>query len=102
MEAVNGKSIGQRMRKGERFSSREILKTGIALSGILCYLPCTEPAGFLPGSEAGKYPHPRGWQSGDSGSGMSVEPGAGLVGSGKPKLQRSGAVRAGGDSRGRE
>lgn len=46
--------------------------------------------------------HPRGWQSGDSGSGMSVEPGAGLVGSGKPKLQRSGAVRAGGDSRGRE
>ena len=29
MEAVNGKSIGQRMRKGERFSSREILKTGI-------------------------------------------------------------------------
>ena len=28
---------------------------------------------------------------------MSVEPGAGLVGSGKPKLQRSGAVRAGGD-----
>ena len=33
---------------------------------------------------------------------MTVEPGAGLVGSGKPKLQRSGAVRAGGDSRGRE
>ena len=56
----------------------------------------------MPGSEAGKYPHPRGWQSGDSGSGMSVEPGAGLVGSGKPKLQRSGAVRAVGDSRGRE
>ena len=53
-------------------------------------------------TEGLQYLHPRGWQSGDSGSGMSVEPGAGLVGSGKPKLQRSGAVRAGGDSRGRE
>ena len=52
MEAVNGKSIGQRMRKGERFSSREILKTGIALSGILCYLP---------GSEAGQRDDNRAW-----------------------------------------
>ena len=46
MEAVNGKSIGQRMRKGERFSSREILKTGIALSGILCYLHAQNPPVF--------------------------------------------------------
>ena len=46
MEAVNGKSIGHRMRKGERFSSREILKTGIALSGILCYLHAQNPPVF--------------------------------------------------------
>ena len=34
------------MRKGERFSSREILKTGIALSGILCYLHAQNPPVF--------------------------------------------------------
>lgn len=46
MEVVNGKSIGQRMREGERFSSREILRTGIALSGILCYLHTQHPPVF--------------------------------------------------------
>lgn len=46
MEYVNGKSIGQRMRAGERFSRREILKTGIAVSGILCYLHAQHPPVF--------------------------------------------------------
>ena len=45
MEAVNGKSIGQRMRKGERFSSGNS-ENGIALSGILCYLHAQNPPVF--------------------------------------------------------
>ena len=61
MEAVNGKSIGQRMRKGERFPAGKFLKTGIALSGIRLLSPCTEPAGFLPGSEAGQRDDNRAW-----------------------------------------
>lgn len=46
MEYVNGKSIGQRMREGERFSYRQILKTGIALGEILCYLHARHPPVF--------------------------------------------------------
>lgn len=46
MEYVNGKSIGQRMRAGEQFSGREILKTGIAVSKILCHLHAQCPPVF--------------------------------------------------------
>ena len=46
MEYVNGKSIGQRMREGEQFSCRQILKIGIVLSEILRYLHAQHPPVF--------------------------------------------------------
>ncbi len=101
MEFWDGCDLRKMLDRRGRLSPGQAARIALQITEGLQYLH-ERPHPFLPGSEAGKYPHPRGWQSGDSGSGMSVEPGAGLVGSGKPKLQRSGAVRAGGDSRGRE
>ncbi len=46
MEYVDGKSIGQRMRTGEQFSRRRIVKTGIAVSKILWYLHTQNPPVF--------------------------------------------------------
>ena len=49
MEAVNGKSIGQRMRKGERFSQPGNSENGNCPERDSLLSPCTEPRRFSTG-----------------------------------------------------
>lgn len=46
MEYIDGKTIGQRMREGKLFSEKEILKTGIKISQILCFFQKQKPPVF--------------------------------------------------------
>ena len=52
MEYVKGKSLGEYLREGKRFSVNEILKYGMEIAEVLSYFHGRKPTGLLWRSEA--------------------------------------------------